>query len=125
MNTIEQNKLIAEFMGFEKTFIRSEKGMPYDYTLPNGFDLIKETETTIEGQWCEVLQEQDYCMVSDLKFGTSWDWLMPVVEKIDLIDSYQMTRETMKNIGLSVPKIELVYEYVVQFIQWYNENKKP
>lgn len=105
MSTTENNKLIAEFMEFHEAIVRSHKGVKYDYNIPNGFELIKETETTIESQWCEILMEQDYCMVEDLKFHSSWDWLMPVVEKIETIElegSHIIEGEPYHNVNFGV-----------------------
>ena len=129
MNTqqsiIDNNKLIAEFMGFTKCIIRNEKGIPYDYNIPNGFELIKEVQTTIESEWCEVLEYQDYCMSSDLKFHTSFDWLMPVVEKISLIpdgDGYKFKRSLDNGLFIGILNI---YDYVVEFIKWwFSTNQK-
>lgn len=60
---------------------------------------------------------------SDLQYHTSWDWLMPVLKKINLIgineDEWKMIICPTKY------PIEKVYEQATQFIEWYNENKKP
>lgn len=133
---MESNKMVAEFMGFKKSNVRNIKGVPYDYDLPNGFELIKETETTIESVWCEVLMEQDSCMVGDLKFHKSWDWLMPVVDKIDEIlpdDNFlsitynrcliEYDSEGITFEGLGNSRREATYKAVLEFIEWYNENK--
>lgn len=58
MNTIESNKLIAEFMGYE-IFYR-----PYS----NGFIKLSETEL---------------CDVDDLKYHTDWNELHKVIDKIE------------------------------------------
>lgn len=131
MSTIENNKLIAEFMGFKTCITRSQEGKKYDYNLPNGFELIKEVETTIESNWCEVLEEQDYCFIEDLKFHTSWDWLMPVVHKI--VADYEFNeqeelsdneyRESLMDI-VPFGIISDVYESVVEFIKWYNNTQQ-
>jgi hypothetical protein len=129
METTQQNKLIAEFMKFKKAIVRSEKGKPYDYDLPSGFELIKEVETTIEGQWCEILEEQDHCVIGDLKFHSSWDWLMPVVKKIFGMNEYYeyvaMTSGQFENKVELTTNINQVFESCFLFIQWYNENKRP
>lgn len=131
----ENNKLIAEFMGFTKGLVYNEKGKQYDYTLPNGFELIKEVETTIESNWCEVLEEQDYCFIEDLKFNTSWDWLMPVVEKIESLgysydrinaDVFINTQEGENVIPNPMDRnimtmLQKTYKAVVEFIKWYNK----
>lgn len=82
------------------------------------------------------------CSVNELQYHTSWDWLMPVVEKIESIifdenNSFNVT------IGSSIycviqdsngecydmtydgeeSKLAVVYKAVVEFIKWYNTNK--
>lgn len=87
LRLIEQdNKLIAEFIGLKDCKVMNEKGKQYDYYLTEQFELIKEVETTIESNWCEILEEQDYCFIEEMKFHTSYDWLMPVVDKIESIE---------------------------------------
>lgn len=76
-----------------------------------------------------------------MQYHTSWDWLMPVVEKIENgcgnpysveIDKYSCgVRYVHIFNGKKVQffeaadssKIETVWKTVVAFIQWYNENK--
>jgi len=92
---------------------------------------------------------------SELQYHTSWDWLMPVVEKIATIPSISITIESFtveygdKAVGSfgiekttwhnSAPIKELitykkefieklsltenVWQAVIQFIKWYNQNK--
>jgi hypothetical protein len=108
MKTIEENnRMIAEFMGKEwhKSFFK------------------------------------DVCIINpsniSYQFHISWDWLMPVVDKIESFEgthgnNYKFTiqNETSyidcTNI-ISSPsvksKIESTYQVVVEFIEWYNEQK--
>jgi hypothetical protein len=60
MTTEEGNKLIAEFMGWESGRFEN---------LPNKLHKIDD------GELCGISIDQ-------LEYHTSWDWLMPVVEKI-------------------------------------------
>lgn len=84
------------------------------------------------------------CSVNDLLYHSSWDWLMPVVEKIEDTSlpgfpkyghHFQITNWNVIikdilsgvvrcSINLSsmkiLSKIEAVYLAVVQFIKWYN-----
>jgi hypothetical protein len=61
----------------------------------------------------------------ELKYHSSWDWLMPVVEKIWV--SVPIDVREINNEGLLIFEIGLfsdlrtVYEAVVQFIKMYNE----
>jgi len=92
MNKLENNKLIAEFMGLVESSI-SDKYW---------------TEKSKEGFGQGELFE--------LQYHTSWDWLMPVVEKIYSIDA---DVDFFKNISL-----EATYKAVIEFIKWYNNESK-
>jgi len=65
MNTQENNKLIAEFMG-KKTITIDELKSILKENRENGF--IHTPQAYVE---------------DDLKYHSSWDWLMPVVDKIE------------------------------------------
>ena len=111
MNTTENNKLIADFMGYKT----DEYGM---YSKENGRGFFKSTKDN-KGK----------------TFDTSWDWLMPVVERIEEVAS----GVTIYRKGCHInevgsfsgsingfnhsSKIEQTYKAVVEFIKWYNENK--
>ncbi len=67
----------------------------------------------------------------DPEFHSSWDWLMPVVAKInELIDTDGHSRGkafvTISNShdALVSANIKKVFKAVVEFIKWYNEDKK-
>ena len=112
--TVENgNKLIAEFIGLEKCTDPEHSKSPC-YYIPS----IQVYAT----------DEDSY---HDLKYHSSWDWLMPVVEKINRIkghdiiiykttvhvnDDSQILLETTNNVSI----INAVWDAVVQFIQWYN-----
>lgn len=72
----------------------------------------------------------------ELLYHTSWDWLMPVVEKIHKIKGIHYIIEgsccmVIYNYGNLIVKestdsmIETVYRAVGEFIKWYNLNTKP
>jgi hypothetical protein len=109
MKTKENNRMIAEFMGAKITDI-------------NGIQ--KPIYYPIMGK-----------SVNKLKYHESWDWLMPVVDKIESLEgtngnNYKFTiqNETSyidcTNI-ISSPsakyKIESAYEVVISFIEFYNK----
>ena len=107
MTTIEGNKLIAEFMGLK---IGEAK---YSYR-PGVIESLKEKH---------------------LAYHTSWDWLMPVVKKVweisaDIDSNYKHESPYHKGFyDLPIHKlyihsnIDTVWSGVVDFIQWYNNNK--
>lgn len=65
----------------------------------------------------------------DMKYHSSWDWLIPVVGKIRDVATFKDDRciELFTTISkyLLMIQIKDVYKYCVEFIKWYNDNKKP
>lgn len=66
-----------------------------------------------------------------LYYHTSWDWLMPVVEKIRSTAGVCINSDSKEKhfafeiFGLNiVTPIETVYMYVINYIKWYNLNNK-
>ena len=116
---MKDNKLIAEFMGWD---ILSPTTIPPNLHLSN--------------------LEVDSGEIANLKYHSSWDWLMPVVEKInDLTDDWGNTNDfTIGNrfvwvdphIGDRIffsgnnpedkkePMISKVYRGAVEFIKQHN-----
>ena len=113
---MKENKLIADFMGVQ---YKSDE------------DYFKElTEMREDG----IFYEQGY-MESQLNYHESWDWLMPVVEKIESDDRYDVDilqygtriRDNQKEIISNVAdisfdkKIDHTYDAVVEFIKELNK----
>lgn len=119
MNTLENNKLIAEFMG-----LRYGRGSVRTYVIENNIEVLTK----------------------DLKYHVSWGWLMPVVEKIedialeDVEGSHKVHRFLVRIEGIECEITEPhtstaisfyadsekkanTFDAVVEFIKWYNENK--
>src|SRR5690606_37574273 len=113
------NELIAEFMGFTCC----DTGQDRFWNPPS------QPQATIN-DWEYHTNHLDY-------FRTSWDWLMPVVEKIESLgytveiasSDYQIrktgdTEAFIFHYGPDRPKIKAVYEAVVEFIKWYNQQEQ-
>ena len=78
--------------------------------------------------------ESIYHNKNESLFSSDWNWLMPVVEKIET-DNYgfKMCRKVVEvyydNTKVIILKtkektrIESLYKAVVEFIKWYNEQK--
>ena len=105
---IEGNKLIAEFMGYEL----AGPGFPSGYFVNN-----------------------DYFHFENLKFHTSWNWLMPVVEKIESLGmqfwigkyASSVTHEKIGDLEIHEKgndKLIVIYNLSVKVIQWYNQQKQ-
>jgi len=67
-------------------------------------------------------------------YHTSWDWLMPVVEKIEkmgvdvIINRFSCQIRThirgFNKEGIFPSKIESTWYIIIDYIKWYNENNK-
>jgi hypothetical protein len=131
------NELIAEFMDIK---LNNE----YD----DAIDFVEEHVWEFNDEWYDCSRPED------LGFDVSWDWLMPVVEKIESLghnctmgfNNYcGFKHRTLKNSKGNVltfeschivtepdkiytwtdyTKIEGVYIAVIKFIEWYNGNNK-
>lgn len=107
------NELIAEFMGFK-----------YYADYGHHRDVYYEEA---------VIDPADPDFVQTPHWNDSWDWLMPVVEKIHKlweqypIVDWQNDKEMFhftEVVAIPVSeKIEVVYKAVVEFIKWYNSAK--
>lgn len=115
---MENNKLIAEFMG------------GYQYDQEGNFVTFDLTDNMFS---------HDTILLENLKFHTDWNWLMQVVEKIESLDymvihNFYISKfevvikaehnRVFKDIHIAnKTKIEAVYNACVEFIKWYNEQK--
>ena len=97
---MKDNKIIAEFMGME---LGDDKTMYYD----DAENLHPPTP------------------INELKYHTSWDWLMPVANEIIKSRDEQNTDWDLTNLkyALQTTNIEYVYKAVVKFINEYNKRK--
>tara|TARA_R110000823_G_scaffold220452_1_gene349128 strand:- start:178 stop:522 length:345 start_codon:yes stop_codon:yes gene_type:complete len=95
---MKENKLIAEFMGLE-----------IEETL-NKLQVYARKEKDYIGHKTEFYEPHE------LLYHTSWDWLMPVVQKIRLED---LDFDVLE-IGLPFND---VYDAVVEFINEYNKQE--
>lgn len=105
---VEKNRMIAEFMG-----LRYGRSSVKTYVIENNKEVLPK----------------------DLKYHTSWDWLMPVVEKIESLGyEFQITKEEayfkdtdgdfeIVASAFNGSIMDNTYNAVVQFIEWFNENK--
>lgn len=125
MDVLESNKLIAEFMGAK-------------YDKDTRFPMHQDD------LWLPIHGICNYTTIEvgrgkTLRYHNSWDWLMPVVEKIEsllpddsivtieykdclipiLNDQEPFTIHTNRD-----TKLEAVYYAVLQFIQWYNQQNR-
>ena len=112
METTENNKLIAEFMHLE-TSINHNSSEWYEKKIISS--IITEN-------------------ANELNYHKSWDWLMPVVEKIEDYNEYDVeilqygTRVLKNSVEIITnvadfsfdKKIEHCYDAIIKFIKEYN-----
>ncbi len=107
-DTTKNNKLIAEFM---------------DFTQAGDFFYPPEEDVQIY-DWLNGITSYPSRF---LRFHSSWEWLMPVVEKIKDIELRTPTRDCnidkIDEVLTCDLRIDNLYDAVVEFITWYNENK--
>ena len=123
-NIVESNKLIAKFIGWKEN---------------------KDMEAKlISGGITYYFQKNDEaCIPEAMCYHSSWDWLMPVVEKIESLPDeenngkfffkiYQDSVSIFNNGDYINELIEVmgqgsrlnnVYQACIEFIKWYNEQK--
>ena len=97
MTKKKENKLIAEFMGWYK---------PDD-----------------EKYYIHKFSEKDYTD-NELEYHTSWDWLMPVIQKCLDISNDDKMIEDFYSIQNVVPNIDATYNAVVKFINEYRNDER-
>lgn len=103
---MNNNQLIADFMGLPTEVFKSGEVNYY---------LIEFNS----GAWYEE---------HELSYNVSWDWLMPVINKIRSMDSTYEVEEVGKydldnEISYYEFDLELTYESVVEFIKEYNKDE--
>jgi hypothetical protein len=103
---------------------------------------VKKDNEIIAEFMGEVLTEEDHAhnfTLDQLPYRTNWNWLIPVVEKIESLGGrtailFSPNRHNICTISErdhtmlaqkeSQTKIEAVYKAVVEFIRWYNTTQK-
>ena len=143
MTTIENNKLIAEFMG-----INLQGGGRSVFDEVN-LKYFRKTTYEQDGlcKFCHNHVDHGHhikCYVLDtdkLAYHSSWDWLMPVVEKIETFNHAVTITQNICTIRACImgdstvrahqtgnyktpdTKLYNTWLAVVEFIKWYNSNK--
>ena len=106
--TMEDNKLIAEFMGA----VGTPKYNPteWDVYITGYLDVDSDDENA-----------QHFYTPDEMKYRISWDWLMPVVQKCFDTQQPSEGQHYFINESLLTMKIEVVYDRVVEFIKEHNK----
>jgi len=94
------NKLIAEFMGWKERTDPTERFF---------------------GDWYEGFNRMTEGIKKPLLFHGSWDWLMPVVAKLEQMpDAYEYEEFLLIRDELCTGRIETVFSAVVDCIEYQN-----
>jgi hypothetical protein len=140
MTKLEQkeiNHLIGRFMG---GYILSEE----EHELPHGsrgYVMIRNWSLP-KGV---PLRDIDRAKIGHFNYNLSWDWLMPVIRKINSLDKGTQFAIFKTYVSCTVEKggkfykdfsfshaeyitgeqsdLEAAYKLVYKFVKWYNENK--
>lgn len=106
---INQNELIAEFIGCEKVM---DHGRIY-----------------YKGEFINRFNKYGYLRNNELKFHIDWNWIKEVVDKVAAIGNYgDCERELNIRCGYVcnhpvLCEISIHYENIINFIKWYNESE--
>ena len=150
-NIVENNRIIAEFMGYKIL----HRKFQYRYWNSSDESYFETNEGNIvcdeDGYEVNLYPDGDPLFeLEELPFHSSWDWLMPVVEKIEkslCTDNKTGNRfypyvsiglthceitKSQKFVGedwyvvsrCGNSKIEATWKVVVEFIKWYNNQEK-
>ena len=104
---MKDNKLIAEFMGA----VGTPKYNPteWDVYITGGLDVDSDHENA-----------QHFYTPDEMKYHTSWDWLMPVVSKCREESNEEDSHWEAIYCSLEGCDINVTYHAVVEFIKMYN-----
>jgi len=107
---IEGNKLVAEFMGH-----RVIGDVP-------GWD--DETPVMMPIYNIETEHATGY-VLDGMKYASSWDWLMPVVQKcLTITDEYERPFYDLQDALIYDTRISTVFDKTIEFIIWYNKREE-
>ena len=115
--------LICDFLGWEL----SNPKYPTDgYWISMELNIFDGSDI---GEWADMKNGKVRIPTSNMKFHSSWDWIMLVIEKIGSMefDNNPGLREYLRTPTWEFDihiysKIDDVYNDVVELIKWYNKN---
>jgi hypothetical protein len=106
---VETNKLISIFMGFEDE----------SRILGGGQRMRRKTE------WKYGCQQYEQYGYDQLKYHSEWNWLMPVIDKIQRMVGDESLEAAIDRVCILpiYTERERVYKAVVKLIEFYNSQK--
>ena len=110
-NVEKNNRLIAEFMDWDCDNIGTMAPEVFRYKVYFEHNPKEFFTTTIY-------------KYKDCLFHSSWDWLIPVIDKIYSSDEYIKYKDSLSQfndgIFINTKYIDSTYSDVVNYIKWYN-----
>lgn len=114
METTEGNKLIAEFMGAE-------------ISDPTRISFALDNKTVVNGM-IRFHEDREPFLPRELRYHTSWDWLMGACRKWDLLNfkepllqsEYEILCDQLDDM-VTTYKIDFAFKQLVYCINWYNQ----
>ena len=134
---LEGNKMIAEFMGWKFIY----KGKDYKVWNPDFKSEEQHPNDWVFATW--IKDDFEEYMSRILRYHLSWDWLMPVIEKLNtnhaIIFEYTISLipickvmfvpkndihlHFVSNESNNITGLEAVFSQVVKFLKWHNAQK--
>ena len=113
------NKLIAEFID-----LTPHNMFPDELQAPGEFSWMA-VRVNIRADYAK--EDDEFISFENLfEFHSSWDWLIPVIDKIYSMNEYIEYKDYMNNIicdgeiDINTKFIQITFSDVVEFIKWYN-----
>ena len=100
---LEGNKLIAEFM--------------------EGIFKIVDLDTKNSEECVFFNKGNDPFPFNSLAYHRDWNWLMEVVEKIDILSTKDSSKLKIEELSI-FSEIYEVWIAAIEFIEWYNKSKQ-
>lgn len=150
MDNIDNNDLIAKFMGYDKVTIGYFEGESETQWQRDNQDWLDKVGLENIGDfYVNVLENKFFTVYGNELCYREWNNLMKVIEKIEdmgyLTSITKYKPEALRVMGIGAPthlcsiwgtnfkpvfdgdgetKLDAVYQSVVMFIEWYNENNE-
>lgn len=122
------NKLIEQLMGIKvKPHKKKDYEYHYEFWTPEGtekqdvfFGVLKEDDPTYQ----KLIYQ---CIVSRVKFHSSWDWLVPAYSKVQLDhvngDELSLLQSRFEE-AIYTNSVNIGFEALVIYLKWYNNQRK-
>lgn len=122
LEIIEGKKLIAKWLGYEiEPFSYLDDDNYVRYFVDDHIECIADGIDyweTCEDDWSSWLTP------SQMKFDSSWNWLIPVIDKIYSSKKYIKYKNNLgqfsEGININTKYISVTFESVIEFIKWDN-----